>query len=175
MNSQFEKEMELLGVTPIGAKPKVKPEKPKPPPGNKNSVRADKQVLAESLSANPNDSKHFADSGEELQKPGLSVRDFTRLKQGKIHRQDELYLRGYTVENAIDQLKQFIHRSTLNGYRCIKIIHGKGLNSPDGISHVKLECQKVLTRNRFVMGYSRALQNDGGAGAKYVLLKRRKR
>ena len=174
MDSQFEKEMERLGVTPTRTQSKVKPEKSKPPPSNDNSIKADKQVLAESMSANPNDSKHAVDSGEELQKPGLSNRDFTRLKRGKIYREDELYLRGYTVEFAIDQLKQFIHKSTLTGNRCIKIVHGKGMNSPDGISHIKLECQRFLTLNKFVMGYSRALPNDGGAGAKYVLLKRRK-
>ncbi len=174
MNSQFKKEMESLGVTPLGKAHKTKLEKAKPVPNNDNSVKADKQVLVDSMAANPNLSKHSVESGEELQKPGLANRDFTRLKQGKIYRERELYLRGYTVEEARQLLKIFIQRAVLSGSRCIKVIHGKGLNSPDGISQIKLECQKVLSLNKFVLGYTRALPNDGGAGAKYVLLKKYK-
>lgn len=174
MNSQFEKEMESLGVTPLGKSSKAKLETIKPKPNNDNSTKADKQVLAESLSVNPTTSQHAVESDEELRKSGLSIRDFSRLKQGKYCREKELYLRGYTVEEAIAQLKQFIDQSVWAGFRCIKIVHGKGMNSPNGISLIKLECQRVLTLNRFVMGYTRALPNDGGTGAKYVLLKKRK-
>jgi len=174
MNDQFKKEMEVLGVTPLGFRPKDKLEKSKPEPNNDNSTRADQQTLAESMASDPNLSPHLVESGEEIRKPGLSFRDFTKLKQGKIYREAELYLRGYKVEEASNQLKQFIHRSTLSGFRCIKIIHGKGLKSPDGISQIKMECQRILAQNKFVMGFTRALPNDGGTGAKYVLLKRRK-
>ena len=174
MNSQFKKEMESLGVTPLGATPKTELEKSKPQPNNENSKLADQQVLAESITTNPNLSVNSVESGEELQKPGLATRDFRRLKQGKFYREAEIHLRGYLVADAIKQLKQFIYQSTLSGHRCIKIIHGKGINSPNGVSQVKLECQKFLSLNKFVLGYTRALQNDGGTGAKYVLLKKRK-
>ncbi len=173
-SDQFRKQMESLGVTPMGESHKIKPDKPLPVANSDNSTRAKKQVLVESVSTDPRRSKHAAESGEELRKSGLSNRDFKRLRQGKFHRESELYLRGYTVESAMEQLKQFINQSTRSGFRCIKIIHGKGMNSPDGISQVKLECQHHLALNKFVLGYSRALPNDGGAGAKYVLLKRRK-
>ena len=171
-DDQFRKEMESLGVTPLGESQKATPEKERPVPNNKNSIEADRQVLVESMSTNPALSKHAAESGEELKKSGLATRDFTRLKQGKYYREDELYLRGYTVENAVKKLKLFIHESTRSGHRCIKIIHGKGVNSPDGISHIKLQCQHHLALNRYVLGYCRALPNDGGTGAKYVLLKK---
>lgn len=168
----FRKEMESLGVTPLGKSSKTASEKERPTPNNKNSAEADRQVLAESISINPAHAKHAAESGEELKKSGLATRDFARLKQGKYYRENELYLRGYTVENAVQKLKLFIHESTRSGHRCVKIIHGKGMNSPDGISHIKLECQHHLALNRYVLGYCRALPNDGGTGAKYVLLKK---
>ena len=125
-DNQFRKEMESLGVTPLGQSPKAAPEKERPIPNNKNSVEADRQVLVESISTNPALSKHAAESGEELKKSGLATRDFTRLKQGNIYRENELYLRGYTVENAVKKLKLFLHESTRSGHRCVKIIHGKG-------------------------------------------------
>ncbi len=174
MTSQFEKEMESLGVTPLGKSPKAQLETTKPAPNNDNSVKADQEVLAESLTTNPTLSRHAVEADEELQKSGLSHRDFTRLKQGKYCREKELYLRGYTVEKATTQLKQFIDQSVWSGFRCVKIVHGKGMNSPNGISHIKLECQRILALNKFVIGYTRALPNDGGTGAKYVLLKKRK-
>ena len=174
MPNQFEKAMEHLGVTPIGETPKVTLDKPKPKPSNRNATKADQQVLTESISENPLSSMHAVESEEELQKPGLQNRDFTRLKQGKIHREAELFLRGYTVEKAINLLKQFVQQSVMNGHRCIKIVHGKGMNSPDGISRIKLECHKLLTLNKLVLGYTRAQPNDGGSGATYALLKKRR-
>ncbi len=174
MNSfgEFEKEMGSLGVTPTPQPAKVNVNKSKPPLNHNHSIDADREVLAEAMCTNPLDSDHSHDSGEELRKPGLQTRDFSRLKQGKISREKELYLRGDKVEVALDKLKQFIKDATRNGYRCVKVIHGKGLNSPDGVSPIKLECQSHLTRNKLVLGYCRALPNDGGTGAKYVLLKR---
>ncbi len=109
---------------------------------------------------------------EELRKPGLTHRDFRRLKQGKFHCEDELYLRGYKVDVAVRELKQFIRQSIQSGYHCIKIIHGKGMHSPDGIARIKRECQEYLARNDFVLGYCPALHHDGGTGAMYVLLKK---
>ncbi len=120
----------------------------------------------------PLDFDQVVELQEELRKPGLTHRDFRRLKQGKFHCEDELYLRGYKVDVAVRELTQFIRQSVQSGYHCIKIIHGKGMHSPDGIARIKRECQEYLARNDFVLGYCPALHHDGGTGAMYVLLKK---
>ena len=112
----------------------------------------------------PDLSKVEIDGNEEFRKPGLAKRDFIRLKQGKFHRQDSAYVRGYTVEESAKIVRRFLADSVNSGFRCVKIVHGKGLNSPDGISRVKLTTQKILTLNKFVLGYCNALPNDGGSG-----------
>ncbi len=173
-SDSFKSTMDAIGVTRLGNCDKVTLDKPKPTPDNRNSIAAKNEILEQSLSCNPEHSGHQIDSDEELQKPGLKSVDFKKLKQGKIHRQDSLSVRGFTVDKSSELIKEFLLDAVRSNYRCVKIIHGKGLNSPDGISRVKLNTQSLLAQNRFVLGYCKALPNDGGSGAKYVLLKRRR-
>lgn len=169
----FESAMEKFGVTQLDQAAKIEHNKLKPLPNNENAVAEEQSVLRESMAEFPDLSKVEIDGNEEFRKPGLAKRDFIRLKQGKFHRQDSAHVRGYTVEESAKIVRRFLADSVNSGFRCVKIVHGKGLNSPDGISRVKLTTQKILTLNKFVLGYCNALPNDGGSGAKYILLKKR--
>ena len=171
--SSFDSLMEKSGVTKLNSTRKVPLRQSKPEPSNSNTEAAKRKVLIDSLAENPESSSHEIDGDEELRKSGLRISEFKDLKQGKIHRQDEVYIRGYTVTESTERLQSAIVQAVNSGYRCIKVIHGKGLNSPDGISKIKLNTQHLLRRNRYVLGYCNAVRTDGGAGAKYVLLKRR--
>ena len=166
--------MAKLGVTQLEQAAKIEHNKLKPLPNNEKTVSEEQSVLRESMAEFPDLSKVEIDGDEEFCKPGLAKRDFARLKQGKFHRQDSAYVRGYTVEEAAKIIRRFLTDSVNCGFRCVKIVHGKGLNSPDGISKVKLTTQKILAMNKFVIGYCNALPIDGGSGAKYILLKKRK-
>jgi len=56
---------------------------------------------------------------------------------------------------------------------CIKIIHGRGINSPTENATLKASLQRLLaTRrmSRYVVAYASAPLRDGGVGAVYVLL-----
>ena len=175
MTNQFELEMINLGVKPLTGQKKLHDSgPPKPEPNNNNTNAADLQVLNESMAEDPNNSLVAIEDGDELCKPGLKMRDFAKLTQGKIHRQDSVNLRGYTAEESKQRLKSFLADSINSGFRCVKIVHGKGMNSPDGISVIRQQTQTILNQNKFILGYCRAKPNDGGAGAKYVLLKKRR-
>ena len=165
--------MESFGVVRVDSSSKIEHDKPKPPPSAHHSLADERSVLEESLAVNPELANHEFESDEELRKPGLSIKEFKSLKKGQIHREGDVYVRGYTVEEASGMIHEFLKSSVLSGKRCVKIIHGKGLNSPDGISKIKLKAQSILARNQFVLGYCKAQLNDGGSGAKYVLLKKR--
>lgn len=175
MHESFEDEMKKAGVTPLESNTRILP-KNKIPVAPKSSFRIEnnRQVLEESLSIDPYASMHEIESDVELRKPGLTNQRFKKLKQGAIHRQNELYLRGYSVEEATKLIHIFILESVNQQKTCVKIIHGRGLNSSDGISKLKHLTQNILRLNKFVMGYCPAKRNDGGAGAKYVLLRKRK-
>ena len=166
--------MEKLGVTELDQAEKIEQNKLKPLPNNEKTVTEEQSVLRESMAEFPDLSKVEIDGDEEFRKPGLAKRDFTRLKQGRFHRQDSAYVRGFTVEESAKIVRRFLTDSVNSGFRCVKIVHGKGLNSPDGISKVKLTTQKILAMNKYVLGYCNALPIDGGSGAKYILLKKRK-
>jgi len=170
----FEKAMTAGGVTKLGDCEKFVQNTPKPKPDNTNTIAGINEVLTESITRDPETSRHQIDSGDELRKSGLKNLDFNRLKKGNFHREDSLFVRGYTVKESTKLIQEFLSQSVQSGFRCVKIIHGKGLNSPDGISKVRINTQNLLTQNQFVLGYCKALPNDGGSGAKYVLLKRRR-
>lgn len=166
--------MDSIEVDPIKTSGKVEHAKVKVPPDNKNTLEDETRVLEESMSENPDYSSIQREPDEELCKDGLSRRDYVRLKQGKFARQNETFIRGYTVAKANGIVEKFLQDSINSGYRCVKIVHGKGLNSPDGVSKLKLRTQRLLTLNKFVLAYCNALPADGGSGAKYVLLKKRR-
>ncbi len=175
IHKDFKAEMESLGVVPTEPKQIANIDHSRPSPDNIDPTQSSKEVLIESMAVDPNRTQHALESEEEMRKPGLQIKEFRRLKQGKFCREDVLHLRGMTVENAIRELQRFLDKSTRSGFQCVKIIHGKGLNSPDGISQIKLQCQNHFRRNKFVLGYCRATSNDGGRGATFVLLKKRNR
>ena len=163
--------MEELGVVPIDSNKGTANPKPVPKPVVKNKDAEIKSVLEQSMSVDPIRTIHQFESDEEYRKNGLRIRDFRSLKKGKFHRQATYYLRGYRLYEADEIIRKSIEDSVTAGHRCIKFIHGRGLNSPKGIAKIKLRTQQILFHNKHVLGYCRAQSHDGGRGATYVLLK----
>ena len=61
--------------------------------------------------------------------------------------------------------------------RCVRIVHGRGKNSPGGVPVLKQNLPRWLSRGParlIVLAYTSALPRDGGAGATYVLIRRRR-
>ena len=57
----------------------------------------------------------------------------------------------------------------------MKIIHGRGINSPADSATLKESLQRLLSTrrmSRYVVAYASAPSRDGGVGAVYVLLSR---
>lgn len=100
---------------------------------------------------------------------------------GKLHEkmfsvQDYIDLHGLTVDEAEKVVDAFIKESLKNGIRCIKFIHGRGLRSPTGSAVLKEALINWLTGryHKYVIAFATAPQSDGGLGAMYVLLRKRK-
>lgn len=110
-----------------------------------------------------------------------SVRGFDRelmkkLKKGEFPIQDHIDLHGLTRQEAQVAVKGFILNSYKLGLRCVLIIHGRGLNSPESFPVLKEGLPIWLGRGpvkRIVLAFSTARPYDGGTGAVYVLLRRR--
>jgi DNA-nicking Smr family endonuclease len=93
-----------------------------------------------------------------------------------------LDMHGYTQAQAHQALNSFLLKCHSLGMRCVLIITGKGLKSLDNLA---APARGVLNRNlpiwikeaplkEIVLKASPAAIKDGGAGAYYVYLKRKR-
>lgn len=107
---------------------------------------------------------------------GVDKRLAERLKRGQLQIDAMLDLHGLTQEEAHRQLDAFLAGSAHAGRRCLLVITGKGLwREESGILRemVPRWLNETLNRGR-VLAIAKAQPRHGGAGALYVLLKRRR-
>jgi DNA-nicking Smr family endonuclease len=95
-----------------------------------------------------------------------------KLRKGQYSVQDCLDLHGIIVEEAEKEVELFLGEALRKGYRCIKIIHGRGLRSAKAPVIKQALVTWLLRRYRKnIIAFVTARQCDGGLGALYVLLK----
>jgi len=107
---------------------------------------------------------------------GLSRKTMKKLKRGELPVQDFVDLHGFTKQEAEVELKEFLIRSYKLGFRCVLIVHGRGLNSPESLPVIKEGLPRWLGQGpirKLVLAFATARPYDGGTGAIYVLLRRR--
>ncbi|HUB07219.1 MAG TPA: Smr/MutS family protein [Myxococcales bacterium] len=105
----------------------------------------------------------------------LDRRTRRRLRRGEIPVEARLDLHGLRASEAERAVARFIASATAGGRRCVLVVHGRGLNSPDGNAVLKEGIGSWLTQgaaHRQVLAFCPALPRDGGEGALYVLLRR---
>ena len=107
---------------------------------------------------------------------GLDPRILQRLRRGQYAWQAYLDLHGMRVEEARDNLIEFIHTQRLQGRRCLLIIHGRGHHSPGQEPILKKRLIRWLSRgflHKQILAFTSARSYDGGLGAMYLLLRRK--
>ena len=107
---------------------------------------------------------------------GFSGKLMKKLKKGEFPVQDHIDLHGLTKQGAEARVKDFLLLSHKLGLRCVLIVHGRGLNSPDSFPVLKERLPIWLGRapvKKIVLAFATARPYDGGAGAVYVLLRKR--
>jgi DNA-nicking Smr family endonuclease len=146
------------------------------PPGAKLSGRMQKPpvkparppIAATSLAsvkkANPVDLRQ----GERA---GIDGRTQRRLFRGDVPLDRRLDLHGLTAARAESRLTQFIERAARDGCRCVLVITGKGAGILRG--HVP-DWLKRQPLSPHVLALAEARPHDGGCGALYVLLRRKR-
>ncbi|MEJ2222560.1 MAG: Smr/MutS family protein, partial [Desulfobacterales bacterium] len=118
-----------------------------------------------------------ADTPEYIEGIGYNVnREVAkRLHNGHFSIQGHIDLHGLTVESAREAFEGYLKESIATGKRMVLIIHGRGLSSP-AKPILKTKVIEWLTTGRWrkwVMAFTSARLCDGGAGATYVLLRKR--
>jgi hypothetical protein len=151
----------IRSVTPLrGRAAPVSPVPGSPPP-----VAVEKRRTAEP--GRPPALNHFS---------GIDRANAERLKRGLHPIEARLDLHGKTQAAAHHALAAFIHSSSDAGRRCVLVITGRGFGpSGPGVlkSAVPRWLEEVGLRGK-ILAIAPAQPRDGGAGALYLLLRRRR-
>ena len=107
---------------------------------------------------------------------GTDKRTAQRLKRGQLPIEARLDLHGLSQKEAHGRLDNFLARAQERGLRCVLVITGKGRVSQEGGILRQMVPRWLNTppsRGR-VLTMSQAQPKDGGGGALYLLLRRRR-
>jgi DNA-nicking Smr family endonuclease len=107
----------------------------------------------------------------------LDKRTGQRLMRGKLPLEGRLDLHGMTQEQAHARLARFIETSAEAGKRCVLVITGKGVKPTGETGILRAAVPRWLNASDLrplVLAIRYAQAKDGGEGALYVLLKRRR-
>ncbi len=141
-------------VTPAARKPAAKPTPAAPPPAK----RAELPELAPGAPA------------------GLDKRTAQRLKRGQLAIDGRIDLHGMTQAEAHGALSAYLERAQGASRRCVLVITGKGRVSENGgvLRTMAPRWLNAPANRARVLAIAPAQPKDGGAGALYVLLRRKR-
>ncbi|MSQ59025.1 MAG: DNA mismatch repair protein MutS [Betaproteobacteria bacterium] len=163
-------------VHPMHKRKSVAPPKPRPAPVPRQRLRDEAQVMKDSLSeAFTADSALDVGEGLAYLRDGIPRQTLRKLRAGQWSIQDRLDLHSLRTEEARPLLASFLSGCVRRGLRCVTIIHGKGMRSPNGQPVLKGRVAGWLVQRDEVLAYIEAGPADGGSGAVIVLLKAGKR
>ena len=113
----------------------------------------------------------LTDDGLSFHRSGVGPDVVARLRRGHWSIQGELDLHGLRREEARDELAGFMKEAARRGWRCLRVVHGKGLGSPGRQPVLKAKVQRWLGQHADVLAFTQASAPQGGAGALIVLLR----
>ena len=111
------------------------------------------------------------EAGLTFVRRGIGIDVLTKLRRGHWSVQGDLDLHGHTTDEAHDALADFLDDARAHGYRCVRVVHGKGLTSPNKEPVLKGKVRRWLSHWDDVLAYCEAPQHAGGGGAVLVLLR----
>ncbi len=103
---------------------------------------------------------------------GVQARVLQRLKQGQMPWEAAVDLHGCTMDQAREALLTLLHDARQQHLQVVKVVHGKGLVKEQAL--LKTCVNGWLRQIPEVLAFVSALPRDGGTGAIYVLLRRKR-
>jgi len=159
-------------VKPLSVPPKFTPSAPRPLPIARQHLADEQAALHESLSDDFT-IETLLDSDEALSfaRNGIGPDVMRKLRRGHWTIQQQLDLHGLRREEAREALAEFLRLAAKRGWRCVRIIHGKGLGSVNKEPVLKSKVRNWLVQKEEVLAFCQATAAEGGSGALLVLLK----
>ncbi len=121
---------------------------------------------------------HSTDQYVEGHVLGLDLMTLAKLQARQYSPEAHIDLHGLNSEQAYNNLIGFFRNSYHRGLRTVLVVTGKGRNSLDGTPILRAKVQEWFTKEPFkrvVLAFCSAKMEDGGAGALYVLVRKRKK
>ena len=153
-------------------------DRPLPAPIPRQRIADERDVLEASKYGNEPAPQSW-DAGQEYEHEQTFVRGgigpdvVGKLRRGHWAIQAEIDLHGMTAIEAHDSLADFLDEARSRGLRCVRVIHGKGLTSPNKEPVLKGKVRRWLAHWNDVLAYAEAPQHAGGGGAVLILLRGR--
>ena len=103
-----------------------------------------------------------------------------------VFKSSEIDLHGFTLDDANKEIEKFIHECFNNGFNKIRVVTGKGLHSNNeqdpyvskDLSILRYSVPEFIKNNielmKLINEFKEAPVEDGGEGAFYILLKKKK-
>ena len=104
-------------------------------------------------------------------RPGVPRQTLRRLRRGYWGIQEDLDLHGLTRDEARQELVAFLDICAQKKYRCVRVIHGKGMSSKNREPVLKTRIGNWLMQRDEVLAFCQTRPEDGGGGALLILLK----
>ena len=149
---------------------------PRPEPIARNTLADERDVLADAKYGEQPAPQTW-EAGQEFEheqtfvRKGIGPDVVGKLRRGHWSVQAEIDLHGMNTDEAHDALADFVGGARERGMRCVRVIHGKGLTSPNREPILKGKVRNWLAHWDEVLAYAEAPQHAGGGGAVLVLLK----
>lgn len=160
-------------VKPIRQPQAVAPQKPRPRPRARMAERDEAEAHGEFARLLHDSAPLEAGDTASYRREQLPARLFQRLRKGQFSVQDELDLHGATAAQAEAMLRQFLLEAHAHEFGCVRIIHGKGMQSDGGVPVLKNLVDRLLRQRNDVLAFHSAPAAQGGTGALLVLLARK--
>lgn len=106
-----------------------------------------------------------------FRRPDIGPDVLRRLRRGQWSVQGEVDLHGLTRDDAREALAGFLRAAVQRGWRCVRVVHGKGHGSPGKTPVLKGKVRGWLVQKSEVVAFTQARAAQGGAGALIVLLR----
>jgi len=159
-------------VTPLAGKDTIVPQTPRPLPIPRQHLADEQAALQESLSDEFTiDTLLDTDEALSYARSGIGPDVLRKMRRGHWVIQGQLDLHGMRSDEAREALGEFLRASLRRGWRCVRVIHGKGLGSVNKEPVLKRKVRNWLVQKDEVIAFCQARAADGGAGAVIVLLR----
>lgn len=160
----------MRGVAPLPATDKFVSTGSKLPPVPRKK-RYQEQITTEDALSDYISMEMEAGDAWSYARPGMSHQTLRRLRRAHWGLQDNLDLHGLTRDEARQALSIFLDACAQKRFRCVRVIHGKGLGSRNREPVLKNRIGNWLIQRADVLAFCQAKPEDGGGGAILILLK----